>query len=130
MPLWLGFYWYSSKLYDSPWMAPADRFLAIAKGSFMGGIGDLVSTYIYSREEYSRMLMLLAWPIGIVLVSASHAATLWIDRLLARLEDTRPVLLVGSRSLAIEIRQRILDRHPEAAVELLDDLPAQPELEK
>lgn len=130
VPLWLGFYWYSARLYDSPWMAPADRFLAIAKGSFLGSMGALLATYIYSREEYSRMLMLLAWPLGTALASVSHSLVLTLDRLLARLEAARPVLLVGSPNLAREIRQRIVSRHPEAEVELLDDLPAQPALEK
>lgn len=130
VPLWLGFYWYSARLYDSPWMAPADRFLAIAKGALLGATGALLATYIYSREEYSRMLMLLAWPLGTALTGASHALVLALDRLFARLEAARPVLLIGSPGLAQEIRQRILDRHPEASVELLDDLPAQPALEK
>ena len=129
-PLWLMIFWYSSRLYDSPWMSAADRFLKIVKGCFLGAAAALTATYIYSRLEYSRMMLVLALPVSVILVSLSHAAVLWADGLIARHEAARPVLLVGGGSLARVVTDRIRRRHPEAEIHALDELPALDELER
>src|SRR5882724_11587687 len=36
VPLWLMIFWYSSKIYTTPWLANTDRFLQILKGCALG----------------------------------------------------------------------------------------------
>ncbi len=130
VPLWILLFWYSARLYDSPWMSAADRFLKIVKGCFLGTVAALAATYIYSRLEYSRMMLLLALPISVVLVSLSQALVLWLDAWIARHEAARPVLLVGGGAVARVVQDRIRRRHPEAEIHALDDLPPASELER
>jgi exopolysaccharide biosynthesis polyprenyl glycosylphosphotransferase len=130
VPLWLGIFWYSSRLYNNPWLGSADRFLHILKGCALGAAATMTMTYVYSRLEYSRMMLLLVFPISIVLVSASQALVLWIDGLLARAEDALPVLLIGTGAVAAEVKQRIQARHPGAPIKELAELPPVAELEK
>jgi exopolysaccharide biosynthesis polyprenyl glycosylphosphotransferase len=130
VPLWLAIFWYSCKLYNTPWMTASDRFLRIVKGAAMGTAAALVATYIYSRLEYSRMMLLCVLPIACLLVSASQALTLLIDKLLAKLEAARPVLIVGGAALAKELKERIHHRHPEAVIDELESLPPAAELDE
>lgn len=128
VPLWLMIFFYSSRLYSSPWLHSADRFLVILKGAFLGTGATMLSTYIYERLQYSRMMLLCALPIAVVLVSFSQALVLWIDEWLSRLEAARPVVLVGQGLLAAEIKSRIALRHPGAGIRELSDLPPPLEL--
>ena len=129
VPLWLMILWYSSRLYDTPWMSGADRFLKIAKGCFLATVAVLAATYVYSRLEYSRMMLVLVLPTSVALVSASQALVLWVDSRLSRLEDARTVLLVGGGAVAREVKERIRSRHPGAEVRELPELPQAAELE-
>jgi exopolysaccharide biosynthesis polyprenyl glycosylphosphotransferase len=130
VPLWLGIFWYSCRLYSTPWMTATDRFLQIVKGAFMGMAATLAATYIYSRLEYSRMMLLILLPVSAVLVSISQYLTLWIDGRLARLEAAKPVLIVGGTALAEELKNRIRARHPEAQIDQFASLPDDEELER
>jgi exopolysaccharide biosynthesis polyprenyl glycosylphosphotransferase len=130
VPLWLAIFWYSCRLYATPWMSATDRFLRILKGSVMGVGATLVATFIYSRLAYSRMMLLCVLPIGALLVSVSQGLTLFLDGLMARLEAARPVLIVGGTAIAAELKLRIRARHPSAEIDELDELPAPPELER
>lgn len=129
VPLWLLIFAYSSKLYNSPWIGSADRFLRVLHGCVLGTGATMVATYIYERLQYSRMMLLCALPVALVLLSASQALVLWIDEWLSRIERARPVLLVGGGVLAAEIKSRISSRHPGAVIRQLDDLPGNNELE-
>ncbi len=128
-PLWLMLFWYSARLYDSPWMSAADRFLKIVKGCFLGTVAALTATYIFARLEYSRMMLIMALPVSVILVSTSQAVVLWVDGLIARHEAARPVLLVGGGAVAQVVKDRIRLRHPEAEIHALEELPAPSELE-
>jgi len=130
VPLWLMIFWYSSRLYDSPWMSGADRFLKIVKGCLLATVATMAATYVYSRLEYSRMMLLLVLPISTVLVSLSQALVLWIDDFVSRHEDARPVLLVGGGAVARVVKERIRLRHPEAEIHELPELPQRRELER
>ncbi len=130
IPLWLAIFWYSSKLYNSPWMKGADRFLQIVKGCILGTAASLVATYIYGRLEYSRMMLLLAWPISAVLVSVGQALVLWFDEMLSLFEAARPVIIVGRGAVADMITGRIRARHPEAEISEIGELPPSHELDK
>jgi len=130
VPLWLMIFWYSSKLYTSPWMNSADRFLQIIKGCLLGAAATMVATYIYERLQYSRMMLLLVFPIAAVYVSLGQALVLWFDAWMSRHEAARPVLLVGGDLLAGEIKQRIAARHPGAAIYQMDALPGPEKLRR
>jgi exopolysaccharide biosynthesis polyprenyl glycosylphosphotransferase len=130
VPLWLMILWHSSRLYDTPWMSWADRFLKIAKGCFLATVAVMAATYVYSRLEYSRMMLALALPVSVVLLSASQALVLGVDSLLSRFEDARTVLLVGGGAVAREVKERITLRHPGTDVQELPELPAACELER
>lgn len=129
-PLWIMLFWYSARLYDNPWMSAADRFIKIVKGCFLGTVAALTATYIYSRLEYSRMMLIMALPVSVILVSLSHAVVLWVDGFIARHEAAQPVLLVGGGALAQVVRDRIHRRHPEAEIHALDELPALAEIDR
>jgi exopolysaccharide biosynthesis polyprenyl glycosylphosphotransferase len=130
VPLWLLIFWYSSKLYSSPWMTWADRFLQILKGCILGTGATLVATYIYGRLAYSRMMLLVALPIAAFLVTVGQTIVLWLDEWMSRHEAARPVLLVGTGGVADEITDRIRSRHPGAFIKKLPELPAAGELER
>lgn len=129
VPLWLSVFWYSCRLYSSPWITAADRFLHIVKGAIMATAATLAGSYIYSRLEYSRMMLLCAVPISICLVAVSQYLALKLDALMARLEAARPVLIIGASAIASELRGRIHAHHPEADIEELRELPPVEELE-
>lgn len=130
VPLWLMIFWYSSKLYDNPWLGVMDRLLAVLKGTVLAGGATLVATYIYGRLEFSRMMLLLAVPFGAFLVCVSQAVVLWLDRRLARIEAAKPVVLVGVGPVAEMVRERIQSRHPGAEVVELRELPRNEELDR
>lgn len=130
VPLWLMIFWYSSRLYNNAWLGGMDRVLAVLKGCVLAAGATLVATYIYSRLEYSRLMLLLAMPLGAVLVGASQALVLWIDAFMSRIEAALPVLLVGTGAVAEMIKERIQDRHPGADVVELAELPSSAGLEK
>ncbi len=129
VPLWLMIFGYSSKLYTNPWMQSADRFLQILKGCLYGTLATMVATYIYQRLGYSRMMLVMAMPIALILVSTSHFLVLWLDSLLARLESASPVLLIGGDVVADVVKERITRRHPGAGIHQIPELPSPAELE-
>ncbi|MDD5630005.1 MAG: sugar transferase [Elusimicrobia bacterium] len=129
VPLWLMIFWYSSRLYDTPWLSATDRFLRIVKGCVLGTVAALAATYIYSRLEYSRMMLGLVLPISTALVFVSQSVVLWVDGWVSRWEAAQPVLLVGGGLLAQEVKDRIRARHPEAEIRELPELPERSALE-
>ncbi len=130
VPLWLGIFWYSCRLYSDPWMGAADRFLQIVKGSIMGAGAALLAAYVYSRLEYSRMMLVLAMPLGCAFLCVSQAFVLAVDSFLSTLEAALPVVIVGTGAVADEIKQRISVRHPGAFIREFAELPAPHELER
>lgn len=122
VPLWMILFASTCRLYTG-WMNFSDRFLQVVKGCFLGTAGVMFATYIYSRLEYSRLMMALAFPISVVLVSAAHLLVLKLDEWLARYEDAKPVLVIGAANVAEVIRERIRARHPGASVQELRELP-------
>ncbi|MDE2489572.1 MAG: sugar transferase [Elusimicrobia bacterium] len=129
VPLWLVLL-YSNRLYTAAWLSPSDRFLQVLKSSALGTGTVLVAAFLYSRLAYSRLMLAGVFPPAVLLLSASQAAALWIDGLLARREAARPVLLIGGGPIAELLRERILARHPGADVRELANLPEAAELER
>jgi exopolysaccharide biosynthesis polyprenyl glycosylphosphotransferase len=129
VPLWLAIFFYSSRLY-SGWLGSADRFLQIVKGAALGAGATMISTYIYQRLQYSRMMLLLVFPVAVLFVCVSQAIVLWLDEWLAQYEEARPVLLIGEGQVAEEITSRIHARHPGADVRRLPRLPSAADLAK
>jgi exopolysaccharide biosynthesis polyprenyl glycosylphosphotransferase len=123
VPLWLMILWYAARLYEAPWLSLADRLIRIAKGCLLAAAAVMVATYVYSRLEYSRMMLVLALPVSVVLVSASQALVLWLDSRLARLGAAPAFLLIGGGAVAREVKGRLLRRHPGADVRELPGLP-------
>ncbi|MBI5239992.1 MAG: sugar transferase [Elusimicrobia bacterium] len=130
VPLWLMILWYAARLYEAPWLGLADRLIRIVKGCCLAAAAVMVATYVYSRLEYSRMMLMLALPISAVLVSASQALVLWLDSRLAMLGAARTALLIGGGAVAREVRARFLSSHPGAEVRELAALPPSAELER
>lgn len=116
VPLWIMIFWYSCRLYKDPWMPSTDRFLQIVKGCLLGAGATLLSSYIYERLQYSRLMLLLAQPIAVVLITFSQAIVLWFDEFMSRHEDASSVLLVGGDVVAGVVKERIGKRHPGAEI--------------
>lgn len=123
VPLWLGILWYSCRVYTRPWLSPYDRFLQLVKGAFLGVLATLAATYIYSRLEYSRQMLLMAWPLAALALSFSHALVLKLDRLVARLERVSPLLLIGNGHVSELIRENVRARHPNVPIHELAQVP-------
>jgi exopolysaccharide biosynthesis polyprenyl glycosylphosphotransferase len=128
VPIWLGIFHYSCGLYEKSWRGASDRFLQVLKGATLGTLAVLAATYIYSRLEYSRMMMLMAGPIALVLVNASQVLVLEIDSLLGRMEATSPLMLLGGGMVSELVRENLLDRHPGMRIIERTDLPRPEEI--
>ena len=128
VPIWLGLFWYASRLYNRQWISVYDRFLQIAKTVCLSTGAVLVATYIYSRLEYSRLMLLLAGPLALVTVSVSQALVLWLDSRLSEFESATPLLLIGGGRVAELIRDNISSRHPNAPIHELEAIPSPREL--
>jgi exopolysaccharide biosynthesis polyprenyl glycosylphosphotransferase len=115
VPIWLLLL-RSNRVYTASYMGAADRLIQIAKAAALGTLTTLAAAFLYERLAYSRLMLAMAFPIGIVLLSLSHSLALWLDERLAGLEAARPVLLVGGGSVAAVLKERILARHPGAGV--------------
>ncbi|MCX5796595.1 MAG: sugar transferase [Elusimicrobia bacterium] len=130
VPLWLMIFWYSARLYDAPWISGADRFLKIVKGCLLATVATMAATYVYSRLEYSRMMLAMVLPLSAGLVCLSQALVLWVDGWVSRREAALPALLVGKGAVAKIVKERIRDRHPGAEILELPELPPKAELER
>jgi len=122
-PLWLAAFWYASRLYTRIWFSPFDRIIQIGKGAFLGTVATLAATYIYQRLAYSRLMILAAWPIGIMTVSFSHWLVTLVDRWLAQHEKVSPMLLIGGGKVAEQVRKNIHERHPLVPIHELRQFP-------
>lgn len=128
VPIWLALFWYSSRLYTRPWENPYDRFLQILKGACLGTAATLLATYIYGRLEYSRLMLLIAGPVAAFTVSISHAFVARVDGLLALLEATSPLLLIGGGKVSQLVRENVAARHPNAPIQEITRVPRPEEL--
>lgn len=115
VPIWLLLL-RSNRVYSASFMGSADRFIQIAKAAALGTLTTLAAAFLYERLAYSRMMLALAFPIGVVFLSVSQTLALRLDEWLAGLETARPVLLIGGGAVAAVLRERILARHPGAEV--------------
>ncbi len=115
VPIWLLLL-RSNRVYTASFMSSSDRFLQIAKSAALGTLTTLVAAFLYERLAYSRVMLGIVFPIGVVCLCASQTLALWLDNWLASLESARPVLLVGGGSVAAVLKERILARHPGAEV--------------
>ena len=112
VPMWLGVFWYSCELYAHSALGLADRFLLILKGTMLASLVTLAGTLIYGRLEYSRLMLILACPLALALVSLSQLFVLRIDAWLALFEETSPLLVVGGGKIAEVVRDNLRERHP------------------
>ncbi len=115
VPIWL-LLMSSTRAYTASYMGSSDRFIQIAKTAALGTMTTLAAAFLYERLAYSRVMLAIVFPIGVILLSFSQTLALWLDECLARLESARPVLLVGGGSVASVLTERIRARHPGAAV--------------
>lgn len=122
VPMWLALFWYDSRLYSSAYRPGADRFLMIVKGAILGSLATLAATFVYSRLEYSRLMLLMAGPTAVVLVSVAQFVVLQLDALLARHEASTPLLLVGGGKTAKLIRGNLVSRHPGLPIHQIEEL--------
>lgn len=129
VPIWLLLL-RSNRVYTASYMGSADRFIQIVKAAALGTLTTLAAAFLYERLAYSRVMLALAFPAGVVLLSASQTLALWLDERLALLETARPVLLVGGGPVAAVLTERILARHPGAQVRETPALTEQSEFER
>ncbi len=115
VPIWLLLL-NSNRVYSASYMGSSDRFIQIVKAAALGTLTTLAAAFLYERLAYSRVMLAIVFPIGVVFLSMSQSLALWLDDWLASLEAARPVLLVGGGSVAAVLKERILARHPGAAV--------------
>jgi len=115
VPIWLLLL-RSNRVYTASYMGSSDRFIQIVKSAALGTLTTLAAAFLYERLAYSRVMLALAFPIGVVLLSVSQTLALWLDERLASLEAARPVLLIGGGAVAGVLKERILARHPGAEV--------------
>jgi exopolysaccharide biosynthesis polyprenyl glycosylphosphotransferase len=123
VPLWILIFASSCRLYSRSYSSPFDRLLRIIQGAFFGTVVTLVAAFLYSRLGYSRLTILMAGPIAVATMSASHAFVLWIDGLLAALEATRPLLLIGGGNVSELIRDHVQHKQPRRQILETSDLP-------
>jgi exopolysaccharide biosynthesis polyprenyl glycosylphosphotransferase len=128
VPIWLLLL-RSNRVYTASFMSSADRFIQIVKAATLGTLTTLAAAFLYERLAYSRVMLALAFPIGVVFLSVSQTLALWLDERLANLEAARPVLLIGGGSVAAVLKKRILVRHPGAEVRETPELPEQSDFE-
>jgi exopolysaccharide biosynthesis polyprenyl glycosylphosphotransferase len=129
VPIWLLLQ-RSNRVYTASYMGAADRFIQIAKSAALGTLTTLAAAFLYERLAYSRAMLAIVFPIGVVLLCLSQSLALWLDGWLAGLEAARPVLLVGGGTVAALLKERILARHPGAAVREAQALPEAEEFER
>jgi len=129
VPIWLLLL-RSNRVYSASYMSAADRFIQLVKAAALGTLTTLAAAFLYERLAYSRVMLAIVFPIGIVLLSLSQTMALWFDEWLASLEVARPVLLVGGGPVATVLKERILARHPGAEVRETPTLAEQDELER
>lgn len=115
VPIWLLLL-RSNRVYSASFMSASDRFLQLAKSAALGTLTTLVAAFLYERLAYSRVMLGIVFPIGLILLCVSQTLALWLDEWLAGLEAARPVLLIGGGSVAAVLKERILARHPGAEV--------------
>lgn len=129
VPIWLLLL-RSNRVYSASYMGAADRFIQLVKAAALGTLTTLAAAFLYERLAYSRVMLAIVFPIGIVLLSLSQTLALWLDDWLAGLEVARPVLLVGGGPVATVLKERILARHPGAEVRETAALAAQDDFER
>ena len=129
VPIWI-LLMRSNRVYTASFMSSADRFIQIVKAAALGTLTTLAAAFLYERLAYSRMMLALAFPIGVVFLSVSQTLALWLDEWLAGLEAARPVLLVGGGAVAAVLKERIVARHPGAEVREVLELDEQTAFEK
>lgn len=129
VPVWLLLL-RSNRVYTASYMGSTDRFLQIVKSAALGAMSMLAAAFLYERLAFSRVMLAAAFPAGAALLCVTQSLALWLDAALARLESARPVLLVGGGSVAAVLKERILARHPGAAVREIAALPEQADLER
>ena len=112
VPMWIALFGYDSRLYSATHRPAADRFLMVVRAAMLGTLATMAATFVYSRLAYSRLMLLMAGPCAVALVSISQWLVLRIDRWIARREETSPLLLVGGGKAAELIRLNLLERHP------------------
>ena len=129
VPIWLLLL-RSNRVYTASYMNSSDRFLQLAKSAALGTLTTLAAAFLYERLAYSRVMLAIVFPIGVFLLTLSQTLALWFDDRLAALEAARPVLLVGGGSVAAVLKERILARHPGAAVRETPSLSEHADFEK
>lgn len=129
VPIWLMLL-RSNRVYTASYMGSSDRFIQIAKAAALGTLTTLAAAFLYERLAYSRVMLALAFPIGVIFLSMSQTLALGFDDWLAGLEAARPVLLIGGGSVAAVLKERILARHPGAAVREASALAEHAEFER
>ncbi|MCM2304473.1 MAG: sugar transferase [Elusimicrobia bacterium] len=129
VPIWLLLL-RSNRVYSASYMGAADRFIQIVKAAALGTLATLAAAFLYERLAYSRVMLAVVFPIGVVLLCLSQTLALWFDEWLAGLETARPVLLVGGGSVADLLKERVLARHPGAEVREIAALGGQDEFER
>jgi exopolysaccharide biosynthesis polyprenyl glycosylphosphotransferase len=129
VPLWLGIFWYSSRLYRHSWQSPFDLLIQAAKGTILSSMAVLATTLLFGRLEYSRFMLLLAGSLSGTLVLVSHALADTVDDLLASWEAVQPMLLVGGGKASELLRENLKERHPRLPVIERDSIPTPAELE-
>lgn len=129
VPLWLGVFWYSSRLYRHSWQSPFDLVIQAAKGTVLSSMAVLATTLLFGRLEYSRFMLLMACVLAGTGVLASHALADWVDDLLASWEKVQPMLIVGGGKASELLRENLKERHPNLPVIEREAIPTPAELE-
>lgn len=129
VPLWLGVFWYSCRLYRHSWQSPFDFWLQTVKGALLSSMAVLATTLLFGRLEYSRFMLLMAGALAGTGVLLSHAVAGWVDDLLASYETVAPMLLVGGGKTSDLLRENLKERHPRLPVVTRDAIPTPAELE-
>ncbi len=90
----------------------ADEFYSTFVASSLGIIILVAVTFFYRDFEYSRLVIIIAWIIGAVMLGITRAMTGKIEgRLRARGVGTVPVIIAGTGKIAMFIKKKI-DNHP------------------
>ncbi|MDE2292989.1 MAG: sugar transferase, partial [Elusimicrobia bacterium] len=123
VPLWLGVFWYSSRLYRHSWPSPFDLWIQAAKGAVLSTLAVLSATFIVGRLAYSRLMLLGAGALAGLFVLVCHGVVALVDGVLAGWEAPATVLIIGGGKAADLLRENIAERSPRNRIVVLDEPP-------
>ncbi|MBI4054725.1 MAG: sugar transferase [Elusimicrobia bacterium] len=130
VPIWILLFYYACRFYRDRFLPVADELLMTAKGCLLGLLVASLQSYILRNISYSRLVLLLAFPLCTAGIFLLHQGFKLLDRKLLHLFSApKKVLLLGGGKIARLLRERLAQR-PGLSVLVRGDLMSSKDLEE